>query len=111
VIGEPAQVGGIALLKVRVRQAFGLGAPGSGLDQVPRDVDTEDLGAAPRFRQRRRAVAAAEIQHFHARRNAEAIYERVSAFAHGCRDAREVALLPHGLIRIRIHLPSFPVDA
>ena len=39
---------------------------GAGLDQVPRDVDDQDVGAEARRGQRGRAVAAAEVEDVHA---------------------------------------------
>jgi hypothetical protein len=61
---EIVQVGGVAVLKLAVRQAFGLGACIPGLDQVRGDIDPEHVCAQSGLRQSRRAVAAAEIRTF-----------------------------------------------
>ena len=52
-------------------QAVLRGAPVPGLDQVPRDIDTHNICAEFGGRQRRRAIAASEIQHLHSFRDSE----------------------------------------
>ena len=49
---------------------------------------------------RGRPVAAAEVEHLAARRDAELRHERLAALAHVRREAGEVALLPECLVRV-----------
>jgi hypothetical protein len=60
----------------------------------------QHVGAALGGGQSRRSVAAAEIQHLHARCDAEVGHEPLPALAHAVRDAREVAFFPERLVRI-----------
>ena len=53
-----------------------------------------------RRRQRGRAVAAAEVEHVHARLDAERADQLLAALAHGRGDPGEVALFPERLVRI-----------
>src|SRR5262245_40450276 len=78
----------------------------SGLDEVPGNVDAQHVGAQPRCGQRRRPVAASEVEDFHSPRDTETLDECLAAFAHALGDAREVALLPECLIRVHASLLS-----
>jgi hypothetical protein len=99
-VRQPLQVGRVTLLEPAVRETFGVRASIAGLDEVAGDVDAQHLRAEARRRNRRRAVAAAEVQHLEPLRDADALDERRAALAHGVGDAREVALLPQGLVGI-----------
>jgi hypothetical protein len=66
------------VLEPTVREAFCLRALVPGLDEISRDVDPEDVGAPPRSWQRRRSVAAPEIQNFEARSYAKALDDGLS---------------------------------
>ena len=70
-IGEFAQIGGIAFLEPAVRQARLLRAPVAGFDKIARDIDAEDVGAQLGRRQGGGAVAAPQVEHFHALGDAE----------------------------------------
>jgi hypothetical protein len=58
------------------------------------DVDAEHFGTEPRFGQGSCSVAAAQVEHLHARRDAEPSHQRLAAFTHARRDTGEVPLLP-----------------
>jgi hypothetical protein len=66
-IGELAQIVGIAFLEPAVRQALCLRAPVPGFDEIARDVDAEDVSAEPGRRQGRRPVATSQVQHLQSR--------------------------------------------
>ena len=108
VVLEIAQVGGVAFLKLAIREALGLGAPVAGLDKVGGDIDPEHIRAQSRFRQRGRSVAAAEIEDLHALRDAEFLDQLLPAFSHAFRDAGEVALFPKRFVRIHAFPPGPP---
>ena len=66
-----------------------------------RDVDAEHVGAGLRRGNRGRAVAAAEVEDLHARRDPERRDQRFAALPHGLRAMPgEVALFPECLVRI-----------
>src|SRR5579862_7494440 len=101
------EVGGIAFLKCAIWQALLFGAPVPSLDQIARNIDTQNVRTEFRRGYCRRAIAAAEIEHLESLRDVDATDERFTAFTHGVRDAREVAFFPEHLIWIRgsIHIP------
>ena len=70
------------------------GALIAGLDQVPRNINAQHFRSQFRCWQRRGAVAASEIQNLKAFSDSESLHERLSAFAHGLSNAREVAFFP-----------------
>src|SRR5262249_34409124 len=105
-IGDVAQVAGIALLKREVREARFLGPPVAGVDEVPRDVDAEHIRAEVCRRQRRRSVAASEIENIKPFVHAEALDERLAALSHAAGNTSEVALFPQSLVWIHSKQPS-----
>src|SRR4029079_1894797 len=78
-----------------------LGALVPSLDQCSLDIDTGYISAELRGRQRRRAIAAAHIQHLHSFRDPEFLHERLAALAHRISDPREIAFFPKCFVRIR----------
>ena len=76
-------------------------------NEVAGDVDAQYVGPKPRRRQRRRPVAASEIQNLEPVGDSQRPDERLAALPHALRDASEVALLPECLVRIRSHRPPF----
>ena len=106
-VGDPGEVAGVALLETQIVEAGGLGAGVAGGDQIFGDVDAEHVGAEPGGGQGRGAVAAAEVEDLHARRDAERGDQLLTAFAHGLGDPGEVALLPQRLVRIGLFDDEF----
>src|SRR6185436_15680132 len=90
----------VAALEAQVGEARGARPLVAGGDQVCGDVDAEHVGAAPGDRQRRGAVAAAEVENLRAGGDGEVGDELGAALAHGPRDAREIAFLPQRLVGI-----------
>src|SRR6266576_4714587 len=88
-------------LKLEVVQAVLRSTPVPGLDQVSRDIDAEYVRAEFRLGQRRGAIAAAEIQHLESFRDTESLHQRLTAFAHGIGNAREIAFFPECFVWIR----------
>ena len=68
--------------------------------EIARDIHTHDIGTAPRGRYRGRTVAASDVEHTHAMREAECGDERIAALAHRLRDAGEVSFLPQRLVGV-----------
>ncbi len=101
---DPLQIAGVTFADRQIREPELLGAPVGRLDEGPRDVDTENVGAAFRFRHGRRPVAAPEVEHLHALRDPNRFDERVAALPHRGRNTREVALLPECFVRIHRNL-------
>ena len=99
-IGQIGEVGGVALLEAEVRQAGGPGAVVAGGDEIRGDVDAGHSGAGTGGGKRGGAVAAAEIEHVHARADTEFGDQLLTAVAHGLRDPREIAFFPEGLVGV-----------
>ena len=75
VVGDAFQIGRVAFLKLQVVQTR-FGRPlVPGFDEVPGNVDSQDVGPQTGERQRRRAIAAAEVQHPKRRRDPEGLRE------------------------------------
>jgi hypothetical protein len=79
----------------------------SGLDQVPRNIDAQHVRSQFRRWQRRGAIAASEIQNLKSFGDSESLHERLSAFAHGLGNAREVASFPECFVGIHRSAISF----
>src|SRR4029077_18884755 len=94
---EPSQIGRIAFLEPDVRKALRLGPPVPGLDEVAGDIDAQNVCAALRGGQSRRAIAASEIQDLEPALDPERANERLATLAHACGNTREVAFFPKGL--------------
>src|SRR5262249_37373611 len=99
------QVTGVAFLERAIGKTFRFRAPIAGLHEVARDVHAQHLRTAARCRQRRGAIAAAEVEHLETARDAESLDQRLAALTHALRDAGEVALLPEYLVRIHVNAP------
>jgi hypothetical protein len=99
-IRDRLQVRRVALLEAAVRQAQLRGSPVARLHQVARDIDAEDIRPRLRRRHGRGAVAAAQVEHFEPFADTDGPHQRFPAFAHGRRNAGEVALLPQRLVRV-----------
>src|SRR4030095_11115548 len=82
-----------------------------GIDQVPRDIDPQHVCAEFCLRQSGRAIAPPAMQHLETFRYTESLNQRLSAFAHGIGNAREIAFFPQCFVRIcgSIHNMSLPV--
>src|SRR6185437_2257275 len=100
VVPEVFQVGRVAPLEAEVGEAELLGPRVSRRDEILCDVDAEDVRAKLRLGDRRRAVAATEIEDVEARRYSQGGHERLTAVAHRCGYPREVPLLPKRLVRV-----------
>src|SRR5450759_3180998 len=67
--------------------------------QVARDIDPDNVRSELRRGQRRGTIAASEIEDLESFRDSES-HERLSAFAHGLGNAREVAFFPECFVWI-----------
>jgi hypothetical protein len=74
--------------------------PIPSLDEVPRNIDAKHVCAKFRLGQCRGAIAAAEIEHLESFRDSESLHQRLSAFAHGIGNAREIAFFPECFVWI-----------
>lgn len=99
-IFEIVEIGGVAFLKLAVRQALLDGALSACRDEIACYIDAQHLGAEPCFRQGRRPVAASQIQHLEPLCDSERFHERLSARSHRCRNAGKIAFFPKCLVRI-----------
>ena len=63
-------------------------------------MSTPNTSAPTRRRQRRRSVAASQIEHLYASGDPEALDERFSALPHARRDPCEIAFFPERFVRI-----------
>ena len=97
---DAREVGRIALLEAEIIEIAGAGALIAGGNEIGGDVDAEDGGAARGGRHSRGSVAAAKVEDAHARLDAKSGDELLTAVAHGCGDAGEVAFLPQRLVGI-----------
>jgi hypothetical protein len=73
VVAQSLQVAGVAFLEAEVGEPEVAGALVARRDEIAGDVDAQHVSAAFRGRDSGGAVAAAEIQHFEPRRDAQAL--------------------------------------
>jgi hypothetical protein len=76
------------------------GASISGINQVPRNIDAENLRADLCRWQCGRAIAATKIEYFHSFADSDAPDQILTAFAHSRSDAREITFFPERLVWI-----------
>src|SRR6185369_16343962 len=99
-VRDALEVACIAFMEAKIPEPGLRGPLVACLDEVAGDVDAGDVGAELRERERRGAVAAAQVQHLDRRFDAERAGHRLAGLAHECGDRGEVALLPECLVRI-----------
>jgi len=99
-IFEIVEIGGVAFLKLAVRQALLDGALSACRDEIACYIDAQHLGAEPCLRQGRRPVAASQIPHLEPLCDSERFHERLPARSHRCRNAGKIAFFPKCLVRI-----------
>jgi hypothetical protein len=109
-VGEAGEIAGVALLEAQAGKAARGGPRVAGGDEVGGNVDAEHVCTADGCRQSGGAVAAAEIEHVHARGDLQRRDQRLAALAHRVGDAGEIAFLPQGFVRVHGVRPFF-VDA
>ena len=108
-IFQVAQIGRIPFLKPAIREAQFNRSPVSGGDQIGRNIHAQHIRAEFRGGHCGGPVAAAEIQDFHPGSNADALDQRLTAFAHRLSNAGEIPFFPKGLVWIywNIHFLLF----
>src|SRR5438874_1644993 len=99
------QIGGISFLKSAIGKPLFLCALVSGLNKISGNIDAQHFSSKSRGGQRRRAVAASEIQNFETLSDPEALDERLSALPHALRNTGKIALLPKCFVRIHLNNP------
>ena len=100
IVGEFAQVGGVAFLKPDVRQPEFARAVIASRYEIARDIDAQHIRTQFGGGNSGRSVAAAKVQYLEPFGYAEFCDQAFAAVAHARSDAREVAFFPECLVRI-----------
>src|SRR5882724_8752752 len=106
-VGDALQVAGIALLKSEAFQTRSGSPPVSCVDEIPGNVDSNDFRSQLSERNRRRAIAATQVQDADGRFYSERLNNCLARLTHQSGNLGEVAFFPQCFVWIWIHDRSF----